>query len=319
MGGRIGVESRKGARLYVLVHRRIPQAESGEKGPRMTTENIQGQRILVVDEHSTGRQILREQLSTWGCLPEEGSGAEAALAKLRQAAAGKKPYPLVILKKEMKEIDGITLGRKIKEAPELSSTVLVLLTSQGNRGDGKLAQDIGFAAYLTKPIKSSQLRDCLALAMGRRALPADFSGAPLITRYSLAEEKKRRVRLLLAEDDPHSQEIGLQILHKIGYGADVVSNGAEVLSALEKIPFDLILMDVEMPEMDGFSATAAIRRKEKALGRHIPIIGMTARAAEGDRERCLGVGMDDYIPKPIQAIDLIDVLDRFFSKANETL
>jgi CheY-like chemotaxis protein len=152
--------------------------------------------------------------------------------------------------------------------------------------------------------------------MGRRALPPDSTGAPLITRYSLEEEKKRRIRILLAEDDLKIQKVGLQILEKIGYRADVVANGKEVLSALGRTPYDLILMDVEMPVMDGFHTTAAIRQKEKNTGKHIPIIGMTARAAEGDRERCLEVGMDDYIPKPIQAIDVVDALDRFLSEAN---
>ncbi len=316
MGGQIGVESRKGQGSTFWFTAVLRKQETEGKSPWILTENIEGQPILIVDERSTSLQTLREQLRSWGCLPEEAIGVKEALAKLRQAADAKTHYPLAILNKEMKEIDGITLGRHIKEDPKLSSTILVLLTSQGNRGDGKLVQDIGFAAYLTKPVLSSQLRDCLALAMGRRALPADFPGAPLITRYSLAEEKKRRIRILLAEDDVKVQEVGLQILQKIGYRANVVGNGKEVLSALGRAPYDLILMDVDMPVMDGFYATTAIRQKEKNTGRHIPIIGMTARATEGDRERCLEVGMDDYIPKPIQAIDVVDALDRFLSGAD---
>lgn len=316
MGGQIGVESRKGQGSTFWFTAVLRKQTAEEKGPRITTENIEGQPILIVDERSASRQILREKLRAWGCLPEEAVGVKEALAKLRQAGEKKIPYSLVILNKELKEIDGITLGRHIKEDPELSSTILVLLTSQGNRGDGKLVQDIGFAAYLTKPVMSSQLRDCLALAMGRRGHPADFTGAPLITRYSLAEEKKRRTRILLAEDDLKIQEVGLQIVQKIGYRADVAANGKEVLSVLERTPYDLILMDVEMPQMDGFQTTTAIRQKEKNTGRHIPIIGMTARATEGDRERCLEVGMDDYISKPIQAIDVVDALDRFLSEAD---
>jgi CheY-like chemotaxis protein len=316
MGGQIGVESRKGQGSTFWFTAVLRKQKTEKKGPWITIENIEGQPILIVDERSTSRQILREQLRAWGCLPEEAVGVKEAWAKLRQAGEKKVPYSLVILNKEMKESDGITLGRHIKEDPELSSTILVLLTSQGNRGDGKLVQEIGFAAYLTKPVMSSQLHDCLALAIGRRALPPDFTGAPLITRYSLEEEKKRRIRILLAEDDLKIQKVGLQILEKIGYRADVVANGKEVLSALGRSPYDLILMDVEMPVMDGFHTTAAIRQKEKNTGRHIPIIGMTARAAEGDREQCLEVGMDDYIPKPIQAIDVVDALDRFLSEAN---
>lgn len=319
MGGQIGVESRKGQGSTFWFTAVLGKQKAEKKGPRITTENIEGQSILIVDERSPSRQTLREQLRAWGCLPEEAVGIKETLAKLHQAEEKKIPYSLVILNKEMKEIDGITLGRHIKEDPELSSTILVLLTSQGNRGDGKLVQDIGFAAYLTKPIMSSQLRDCLALAMGRRTLPADSAGAPLITRYSLAEEKKRRTRILLAEDDVKIQEVGLQILQKIGYRGDVAANGKKVLSALERAPYDLILMDVEMPVMDGFRATTAIRQKEKNTRKHIPVIGMTARATEGDRERCLEAGMDDYIPKPIQAIDVVDALDRFLSEADSEM
>jgi CheY-like chemotaxis protein len=312
-GGQIGVESRKGQGSTFWFTAVLRKQRTKKKAPWSAASKIEGQPILIVDEHPTSRQILLEQLRAWGYLPEEAVGGKRALAILRQAFKAKSPYPLVLLNREMREIDGITLGREIKKDPDLSSTLLVLLTSQGNRGDGKLVQKIGFAAYLTKPVTSSQLRDCLALAMGRKTL-ANSTAPPLITRFSLAEEKKRRIRILLAEDDPGIQGVALRILRKIGYDADVVGHGEEVLSRLERNPYHLILMDTEMPRLDGFSTTGAIRRKEEDTGRHIPIIGMTGRPKEGDQDRCLKAGMDDYILKPIQAIDLADVLDRFFSE-----
>lgn len=315
MGGRMGYESRRGEGSTFWFTAPLRKQTSRKKEPRIGAAKIEGRPILIVDEHSATRQHLLEQLRAWGCLPEEAAGGKKALAMLREAAKAKKTaYPLVILRREMKEIDGIALGREIKKDPRLSSTILVLLTSQGKRGDGKVVQQIGFAAYLTQPVTGAQLRDCLELAMARKASPVPSAGPPLITRFSLEEDKKRRIRVLLAEDDPGIQKAALQILRNIGYDADVVADGKEVLSALEKSPYDLILMDTEMPRMDGFSTTGAVRGKEKNSGGHIPIIGMTARPKEGDRDRCLETGMDDYIVKPIQAIDVADVLDRFFSQ-----
>ena len=314
MGGRIGYESRRGEGSTVWFTAPLRKQNSVKKVPRMGAVKIEGKPVLVVEEHPTTRQNLVKQLCAWGCLPEEARGGKKALAMLRDAAKAKTAYPLVILRREMKEMDGIALGREIKKDPRLASTALVLLTSQGKRGDGKVVQQIGFAAYLTQPVTGSQLRDCLGLVMARKGSPVASAGPALITRFSLEEDKKRRVRILLAEDDPGIRKVALQILRNIGYGADVVGDGKEVLSALGKSPYDLILMDTEMPRMDGFSTTGAIRAEEKNSRGHIPIVGMTARPKDGERDRCLETGMDDYILKPIQAIDLADVLDRFFSE-----
>jgi CheY-like chemotaxis protein/HPt (histidine-containing phosphotransfer) domain-containing protein len=171
-------------------------------------------------------------------------------------------------------------------------------------------QEIGFAAYLNKPIRGSQLRDCLALVVSRKQQEPQTQPMPIVTRHSVSEDQKRRMRILLAEDNMINQELAMGLLKKIGYQGDAVANGKEVLSALEKVPYDLILMDVQMPEMDGFEATAVIRRKERENGRHIPIIAMTAHAMKGDRERCLEAGMDDYLTKPIQPKELIEVIKR---------
>ncbi len=307
MGGRIGVESRKGQGSTIWFTAKFRKQRPENQSGWGSEENIAGKRILIVDENAAARQTLREQLRAWSCLVEEASGGKEALARLHKAASSKKPFRLAILNKEMKEVDGISLGRRVKEDPKISSTVLVLLASQGNRGDGKLVQGIGFAAYLTKPVANSLWHECLALSLSRRE-PFAGSGPALITRYSLAEEKKHRMRILLAEGDPETQKTARQVLQKIGYGAVTVKNGQEVLAALEQNPYDLILMGVDMAGMDGFAAARAIRRKEEGTGRHILICGMTARAEEGDRERCQDAGMDDYIEKPIRAVDLQDAL-----------
>jgi signal transduction histidine kinase/DNA-binding response OmpR family regulator len=310
MGGRIGVESAKGKGStfwFTAVFEKQPVDQ--KRSPRMF-EDIRRRRILVVDDNATNRLFLREQLSSWRCRPEEAANGAEALAKLRAAVEAKDPFLVAILDMEMPEMDGATLGRKIKEDPDLSKTILILLTSQGKRGDAKRMEEIGFAAYLTKPVKSAQLHDCLALAIGSKSSAPETRSGPIITRHSVAEAKKGKIRILLAEDNLTNQRVALRILEKIGYRAEAVANGQEVLSALGRNFYDLILMDVQMPELDGFETTAAIRRKEKESGRHIPIIAMTAHAMKGDRERCLEAGMDDYICKPVQPKEIIAVIER---------
>lgn len=316
MGGRVGMEgSRKQGFTFWFTADFRKQKTNGAL-PWITPQVLQGKRILVVDENSANLKALQEQLQSWGCLAEAAAGGSEALVKLCQAVEDQNPFVICILSKEMEEMDGIALSREIKKAPVLSKTTLVLLTSQGNRGDGRLMQEIGVEGYLTRPVKGSQLRECLSLAVSRKTSPADFAGVSLITRYSLAEEKKHRIRILLASNDLQLQKVGLQTLQKIGFWADVVAGGNAVLTALDKVPYHLILMDTELPELDGLAVAAAIRRKEWETGQHIPIVGITPQAVGKDRERCLEAGMDDYIPKPIQAIDLADVLDRFLSEAD---
>jgi PAS domain S-box-containing protein len=315
MGGQIGIESEEGKGSTFWFTAIFQKQPNDERTAWPLPADIRGLKILVVDDNPINRSILLEQLHSWGCQPEEAPDGERALAKLREAMEACSPFDLGILDMTMPGMDGTMLGRKIKSDPKLCSTALVMLTSRGNRGDAQEMQKIGFAAYLTKPIKGSQLRNCLALVVARKSPESKIEPMPLVTRYSVAENNKRRIRILLAEDNIINQKVALRHLERIGYRADAVANGKEVLSALERIPYDLILMDVQMPEMDGFEATATMRRKERETGGHIPIIAMTAHALKGDRERCLEAGMDDYVPKPIEPQGLIEVIARWVDKA----
>ena len=314
MGGQMGVESEEGRGSTFWFTGIFDKQTGGEETTSSQSADIRGLRILVVDDNPTNRIVLREQLHSWGCLPEEAPDGETALAKLQGAIEAKTPFHLAILDMMMPHMDGAMLGRKIKEDPKLRATMLVLLSSRGNRGDAKEMKEIGFAAYLTKPIKASQLHDCLTLVVSGKPLESKAQPMPIVTRHSISEDKKRKIRILLAEDNVVNQKVALRILERIGYRADAVANGKEVLSALKNIAYDLILMDVQMPEMDGFEATAAIRAKEMDMGGHIPIIAMTAHAMKGDREHCLEAGMDDYVSKPIQPQSLIEVIERWFDK-----
>ena len=314
MGGQIGIESEEGKGSRVWFTARFEKRPKDGITAWPFSMGIRGLKILVVDDNAINRAILREYLNSWGCLPEEAPDGESALTKLREAVDAHSPFDIAILDMAMPDIEGAMLGQKIKADPKLCATLLVLLTSRGNRGDAKEMHEIGFAAYLTKPIKRSQLRDCLALVASRKPLESKTQPLPIVTRYSVAENRKRRIRILLAEDNIINQKVALRHLERIGYQADAAANGKEVLEALGRIPYDLIFMDVQMPEMDGFEATAAIRRKERETGGHIPIIAMTAHAMKGDRERCLEAGMDDYVSKPIQPQGLIEVIGRWIDK-----
>ena len=187
----------------------------------------------------------------------------------------------------------------------------------GKRGDARRFEDIGFAAYLTKPVKQSQFYDCLGLVTGRQKDTPDDEPSVIVTRHSIAEYQKRRVRFLLAEDNEINQQVALGILKNFGYRTDVVSNGKEAVEAMERIPYDIVLMDCQMPQMDGYAATKEIRSsRSKVLNHKVPIIAMTANAMKGDREKCLAVGMNDYIPKPIHPEKLLKVIEKWLVKTN---
>ena len=314
MGGTIGIESTpgEGSNFWFTVRlakRPAPPAVAHVELPRLP-----GLRVLCVDDNVTNRALLEAQLSAWGMQAESVSDGQGALERLRLACHEANPYTLAILDYQMPEMDGITLARAIKAEPALASVRLVLLTSFGYRGQSGEAQRAGFEAYLLKPIRQSQLYDCIATVMG---MMVDTSSSFLITPYTLAGARAQlRVRVLLAEDNGVNQKVAIRMLEKLGCRVDVVANGLEAVEASGRIAYDYILMDCQMPEMDGYEATVAIRQREAHSGRHIPIIATTANAMQGDRERCLAAGMDDYVSKPVQAAELIEVLQKWIPYYN---
>ncbi len=316
MGGEIGLVSEPGQGSDFSFSAVFEKQQDTKEPLTEIIEDLKNKRVLVVDDNENVRRVLRHTLERWGCRYEEAAGGEAALRKLKLGQAEGDPYNLGILDLLMPGMNGDALGEKIKNDPELKDIpILVMLTSMGNRGDAARMKDIGFSAYLTKPIKHSHLHDALMTVLNKDQAHRSKPGAPIVTRHSVSEAKKRRVRLLLAEDNLINQKVATSILKNLGYQADVANNGAEAVKALEETAYDLVLMDCHMPEMDGYEATARIRDKSSGVIRHdVPVIALTAGALKGDREKCLAAGMDDYITKPVKPKELQAAIERALEK-----
>ena len=318
MGGSIGVISEEGTgSTFWFTARFEKQISRGPEIPEaLKHTEISGVKILVVDDNATSRLLMIELLKHWGCRYESAPEAQSALALLHEAARLNDPFLVALLDQQMPDMDGMELGRRIKGDPLLNSTLMIMVTAQSQRGDATLLQQIGFAGYLPKPVRQSQLRDCIAIVLGRsNQTTSDQTPEimePLITRHIVAEIENRSIRILLAEDNLINQKVAQSILGKIGYKADIVANGLEAVRALKIINYDVVLMDCEMPEMNGFEATAVIRDPEsKVLNHKVPIIAMTANAMKGDREICVAAGMDDYISKPVKKEELAALLEKW--------
>jgi CheY-like chemotaxis protein len=274
--------------------------------PVVELTHLQGLPVLVVDDNATNRCILEEMLLRWRMTPTLAASGRAALAELEGAKEKGKPFPLVLTDAQMPEMDGFALAERIKQNPELAGATILMLTSVGHRGDAARCRELGIAAYLTKPIGQSELLDAILRVLGPEVDKA--SPPSLVTRHML-RQGRRSLKILLVEDNPVNRALAFRLLQRRGSFVAVAGDGREALAALEKQIFDLVLMDVQMPEMDGLEATAAIREREKRTGTHLPIIAMTAAAMKGDRERCLEAGMDGYISKPIRAEELFEVIE----------
>ena len=314
MGGAIGVDSEEGVGStfwFTAVFGKQAEGPASELGIR---EDIRGVRILGVDDNNTNRRLLSAMANSWGCRYDDAPEGITALEKLRAAAAEGDPFVIAVLDMQMPGMDGETLGAKIVADASLRDTALVMMTSISNRGDAGRLEEVGFAAYLTKPVKHTQLYDCLAAVHGGKKRPAEGPAKRIITRHVLAENKRRGVRILVAEDNPVNQKVALTMLEKQGFRADAVANGQEAIVSLAAIPYDLVLMDCQMPEMDGFEATRAIRASASVRNPRVPIIAMTANAQQGDREKCMDAGMDDYISKPVSPGDLAGMLDKWLPR-----
>ena len=314
MGGEIGVRSDPGEGSTFWFTVRFGRSPRMAEQPQRWSGSLTGYRALVVDDHRASRQDLEGQLARWGLDTVAVPDAARALMLLRSSAAQGSPFDIALIDMHMPGTDGMQLGRDIRADPAIASTRLVLLTSIGTRGQARDAQDAGFAAFLTKPLRQSALHDCLVTLFGRAgAEPGDHppSAPALITRHTLAEARSsRRARILVAEDNTTNQLVAVGLLERLGYRADVVANGREAVEAVGRSRYDLVLMDCQMPEMDGFEATRAIRQSEPP-GRRLPILALTADATAQGREQCMGSGMDDYVTKPIDRGRLREVLLRW--------
>jgi PAS domain S-box-containing protein len=312
MGGMIGIDSEEGQGSTFWFTVAMGKQEAVVRGGHALGEFAE-QRILVVDDNATNRRLVGVMLEGWALRHQEAASGDEALTLMRQAVAEADPYRLAILDMRMPGMSGEELGRIIVDSPELRTTRLVVISSLGQRGDDQGRQLCRFEAYLTKPVRRDELHDCLLRVLGAEGEGIAWQGEPQVGAPPPAGQGQRSgLRILLAEDCPVNQQVALAHLAKLGYGASAVANGLEAIAALEMFPYSLVLMDVQMPEMDGFEATRAIRSgKNKVQNPTVPIIAMTANALPGDRGHCLAAGMDDYLAKPISRQALVRVLEQW--------
>jgi len=307
MGGTIELESELGRGSTFHFTLRLGRARGPSTQPKSgELAQVHGLPVLVVDDNATNRLILQEMLTKWGMKPMLVEGGREALEALDKARGSGSPFALVLLDAMMPEMDGFTLAERIRQDADLVGAILMMLSSANRREDAARCTELHVSSYLTKPIRQSTLLDAIMTAVGPSLSPEGRAASP--SRQADGGHA-RPLRLLLAEDIAVNQRLAVSVLEKRGHQVVVVGNGREALSALDKQSFDAVLMDVQMPEMDGFEATAAIRARESAVGAHTPIIAMTAHAMKGDRERCLAQGMDSYVSKPLKPQELFEVLD----------
>jgi len=309
MGGYIWVESEidKGSTFHFTLRLRLQMGPPIRLVPQELA-SLENLRVLVVDDNATNRRILEEMLRNWRMEPAVADSGQRALEMMAKAGNSGEPFRLLLLDVNMPVMDGFELAGEIWKHPEYHGATMMMLTSSGQRGDAARCRDLGIAAYLTKPVKQSSLLDAIMMVLG--TTEPEGAVAPLVTQHMLREEQ-RPLCILLAEDNTVNQKIAANMLEKRGHTVIVAGDGQAVIAALDtqgEYPFDLILMDVQMPKMDGLEATVLIREKEKATGRHIPIIALTAHAMKGDRETCLAAGMDGYVSKPLKTNELLSVM-----------
>ena len=305
MGGQLWVESEtgKGSEFHFTVRFGISSDAPAHSWLRL--ESLADMPVLVVDDNRTNRRILEDVLTNWGMQPILAADGPAALVQLNDAVNRGAPLRLALLDVMMPDMDGFEVAERIRQDSRLKDCVLVMLSSAGQTENSVRCQELGIARYLIKPVKQSDLRETILRVLGAQGEPGLAIG---LASAQVAETWRSR-RILLAEDGLVNQQVARELLESRGHQVVVVNNGREAVETLERGSFDLVLMDVQMPEMDGFEATAAIRKKEQTAGSHMHIVAMTAHAMKGDRERCLKAGMDDYLSKPIQSKALYEMVE----------
>jgi CheY-like chemotaxis protein len=303
MDGRIGVESRlgEGTTFHFDVHLEPAQRPLVESAG-VDAEALHGMRVLVVDDNATNRLILDAMLRGWGMRPTLVDCGASALDALEVAAREGDGFPLVLLDACMPEMDGFDLAAAIRDNPSVKGATVMMLSSAGRTGDAARCREVGIRSYLPKPVVRAELLEAIRSVLGNAA--GDQPRGELVTRHRLREQ--RALRILLAEDNPVNQRLAVRMLETRGHVVTVAATGGEAVRAAEASTFDVVLMDIQMPEMDGFEATAVIRSRERARGRTLPIVAMTAHAMQGDRERCLEAGMNGYVAKPIRIDDVLE-------------
>jgi PAS domain S-box-containing protein len=321
MGGEIGVESALGKGSEFWFTAVLDQRDKGIKINTGPLAELIGVKALIVDDNATNREILSRRLHSWGMRPAEAEAGPRAIQILSKALDEGDPFRLAVIDMQMPDMDGEALGRAIQADPRLSGTRMVMLTSLGVRGDVKRFAELGFSGYLTKPARHQELRGVLSLSLAEKEKNRP---RPITTRHTVLESLNlfagNKARILLAEDNRINQQVALGILKKLGLSADAVADGQEVLHALERLPYDLVLMDVQMPVMGGYEATRNIRDPEsRVLDHDIPVIAMTANAMAGDREKCLEAGMNGYVPKPVDPLTLAKELEKWLIKGPGSL
>ena len=318
MGGEVGVSSEEGVGSTFWFTARLGVAQEAAKARPAPPIELRGQRIVIVDDNMTNRKVLLGQLSLCGMDAACASSADEALSLMRIAATSGRPFEVALIDHQMPGCDGATLGKTILAEPALRGARLILLTSSGQRGDGRLFSELGFAGYLLKPVTHRDLTDCLMLVLGTQAEGWRTATQPIVTRHALRSQRHRETHhILLAEDNVVNQKVACRILEKLGYRVDVAGDGQAAFEAWQSGRYHLILMDCQMPVMDGFETTRKIREHEVG-GKHVPIIALTAHAMKGADNECLAAGMDDYLSKPIDREQMQNALNRWLNEPGDS-